>query len=56
MMTKETKFILAIVFQIIVIFAIIIFNLSVFTSGAEVLLRIVPADPRDLLRGDYISF
>lgn len=56
MMTKQTKFILAIALQVIIIFAIIIFKLSILTSGTEVLLRIAPVDPRDLLRGDYATF
>jgi uncharacterized membrane-anchored protein len=56
MMTKQTKFILAIALQVAIIFAIIIFKLSVLTSGTEVMLRIAPVDPRDLLRGDYATF
>ncbi|MBF0465591.1 MAG: GDYXXLXY domain-containing protein [Nitrospirae bacterium] len=55
-MTKQTKFILAIALQVVIIFAIIIFKLSVLTSGTEVMLRIAPVDPRDLLRGDYATF
>lgn len=56
MITKQTKFILAIALQAVIIFAIIIFKLSVLASGTEVLLRIAPVDPRDLLRGDYATF
>ncbi len=56
MMTKQTKFILAIALQVVIIFTIIIFKLSVLTSGAEIMLRIEPVDPRDLFRGDYITF
>lgn len=55
-MTKQTKFILAIALQVVIIFAIIIFKLSVLTGGTEVLLKIAPVDPRDLLRGDYATF
>jgi len=56
MLTKQTKFILAIALQVIIIFAIIIFKLSVLTGGTDVLLKITPVDPRDLLRGDYATF
>lgn len=56
MITKQTKFILAIALQVVIIFAIIIFKLSVLTGGTEVMLRIAPIDPRDLLRGDYATF
>ena len=56
MITKQTKFILAIALQVVIIFAIIIFKLSILASGTEVLLRIAPIDPRDLLRGDYVTF
>lgn len=56
MTTKQTKFILAIALQVVIIFTIIIFKLSILTGGAEVLLRLAPVDPRDLLRGDYATF
>lgn len=56
MITKQTKFILAIVLQIVIIFTIIIFKLSILTGGTDVLLKIEPVDPRDLLRGDYATF
>jgi len=56
MMNKQTKFILAIALQVVVIFAIVIFKLSILTGGTDVLLRIAPVDPRDLLRGDYATF
>lgn len=56
MLTKQTKFILAIALQVAVIFTIVIFKLSVLTGGADVLLKIAPVDPRDLLRGDYATF
>ena len=55
-MNKQTKFILAIALQLAVIFTIIIFKFSVFTGGTEVMLRIQPVDPRDPLRGDYVTF
>lgn len=42
--------------QVVVIFAIIIFKVSVLTGGTDVLLKIAPVDPRDILRGDYATF
>lgn len=56
MMTKQTKFILAIVLQVVIILAIILFKLSILAGGTQVLLQIEPIDPRSLLRGDYITF
>lgn len=56
MLTKQTKFIIAIVIQLVVIFSIIIFKMAVLTGGTEVLLRIEPVDPRDPLRGDHLTF
>jgi len=56
MMTKQTKFILAIALQVVIIFVIIIFKVSVLSGGTDVLLRIEPVDPRDPLRGDYATF
>lgn len=55
-MTKLTKFILAIVLQVIIIFAIVIFKVSVLTGGTEILLKIAPVDPTSPLRGDYATF
>lgn len=56
MMTKQTKFILAIAVQVIIIFAIIITKMSILAGGTDVLLKIAPVDPRDMLRGDYVTF
>jgi uncharacterized membrane-anchored protein len=56
MLTKQTKFIIAIVIQLAIIFSIIIFKMAVLTSGTEVLLKIEPVDPRDPLRGDHLTF
>jgi uncharacterized membrane-anchored protein len=53
---KQAKFILAIAIQVAIIFAIIIFKLTILTSGTDVFLRIMPVDPRDPLRGDYLTF
>lgn len=55
-MTKNAKFSLAIMFQVIVMSIIIALKLVITTSGTEVLLPILPIDPRDPLRGDYVSF
>lgn len=55
-MSKKTKFILAITLQILIIFGIIIFKTGVLTGGRKVLLKIEPVDPRDPLRGDYVTF
>lgn len=56
MMTKQNKFILAVGAQVLVIFAIIIFKMTILIGGTEVLLKIAPVDPRDMLRGDYATF
>ncbi|MFA4872064.1 MAG: GDYXXLXY domain-containing protein [Patescibacteria group bacterium] len=56
MLTKQTKFILAIALQVVIVFAIIIFKVSVLSGGTDILLRIEPVDPRDMLRGDYATF
>lgn len=56
MLTKETKFIIAIAIQLLIIFSIIIFKVMVLRGGIEVLLKIEPVDPRDPLRGDHLTF
>lgn len=55
-MTKLTKFILAILLQVIVLFAIVIFKVSILMGGTEVILKIAPVDPTSPLRGDYVTF
>ncbi|RMD67910.1 hypothetical protein D6817_00190 [Candidatus Pacearchaeota archaeon] len=54
--TKQTKFILAIALQVFIIFAIVVFKMAVLAGGTEVLLKVEPVDPRDILRGDYARF
>jgi len=56
MLTKQTKFIIAVAIQLVIIFSIIIFKMDTLAGGAEVLLLIHPVDPTDPLRGDYITF
>lgn len=56
MLSKKTKFLAAVAAQMCVIFGIIVFKVSVISGGVPVLLPIEPVDPRDLLRGDYITF
>jgi uncharacterized membrane-anchored protein len=41
-------------FQLLVLVLMIATRASVLLSGETVLLRVVPVDPRDLLRGDYV--
>ncbi|MFC1629938.1 GDYXXLXY domain-containing protein [Patescibacteria group bacterium] len=55
-MTKQTKFAIAVIVQLLIIFTIIIFKMAVLTGGTEVLLKIEPVDPRDPFRGDYVTF
>lgn len=54
--TKQQKFILAIGLQIVIILGIILFKVAVLTGGTNILLKIQPVDPRDPLRGDYVTF
>lgn len=39
---------------IFVVLAFVVFQNLIFYTGTEVLLKTVPVDPRDLLRGDYV--
>lgn len=55
-MTKFNKFLISIGLQVGIIFLIIISKLLIIGSGTEVLLKIKPVDPRDPLRGDYVTF
>lgn len=53
---QKTKFIGAIIIQLVAIFSIILFKLLILGSGTEVILHVSPVDPRDYLRGDYVAF
>ena len=55
-MLKQTKFTIAIAVQLAIIFGLLIFKMSILSSGTDVLLKIAPVDPRDPLRGDYVVF
>lgn len=56
MTSSTTKFLFAVLFQVVIILGIVIFKLSILVGGTDVVLRIAPVDPRDLLRGDYVTF
>lgn len=56
MLTKKAKFIIAVGIQVSIILIMIIFKLAILTGGTEVILEIEPVDPRDPLRGDYVTF
>jgi uncharacterized membrane-anchored protein len=50
------RFALACAVQVLVIAAVALAGLTVLATGADVLLRIEPVDPRDPLRGDHVTF
>jgi len=56
MLTKQTKFIIAVTIQVAILFSVIIFKMAILAGGVEVLLKVEPVDPRDLLRGDHLTF
>ena len=53
---KKSKFFLAVAIQLVIILLLLITKISIFSGGEEVLLKIAPVDPRDPLRGDYVTF
>jgi len=55
-LTRQNKFFIALAFQLLVIFAIMLFKVSVLKGGDDILLTIRPVDPRDILRGDFVTF
>lgn len=50
------KFAAVVCLQILIIFILIAFKLVVLTGGTEIMLRLMPVDPRDPFRGDYVTF
>jgi uncharacterized membrane-anchored protein len=43
-----------VLFQLIVVMGMMVPRGSILLTGESILLRVVPVDPRDLLRGDYV--
>ncbi len=54
--SKSAKFLLALLLQLLLVALVILLRLSILHGGTEVILRIAPVDPRDWLRGDYVTF
>jgi len=44
----------AVVFQVLVLLSMIISHAIPLATGDTILLRVIPVDPRDLFRGDYV--
>ncbi len=47
---------LAVVLQVIIIAGMIIVKLITLADGGEILIHLLPVDPRDPLRGDYVTY
>ncbi|GEM_PF-251009 len=54
-LSLSVKFLIAVAVQLVIAMGLVVFNASLLARGAEVLLPIEPFDPRDLLRGDYVT-
>jgi uncharacterized membrane-anchored protein len=55
-LTKLQKFIIGVSLQALILQVIILLKVATLQSGTEVLLKIQPVDPRDMFRGDYMTF
>lgn len=54
--SPRSKFFFAVGIQVLILLTVIIYKLTILSGGAAVFLRIEPVDPRDPLRGDYVTF
>lgn len=54
-LSKKTSFTIAVVGQIALLALLVLYKLATYSSGTEVLLKLQPVDPRDMLRGDYVT-
>lgn|GEM_PF-342895 len=54
-MTRAKRFQLALGCQVLILVGMIVGKVFVLQTGESVLLKIVPVDPRDLFRGDYVT-
>lgn len=55
-LNKNLKILLAVGLQVFIILSVVVFKYFIITDGVEVILKVQPTDPRDPLRGDYITF
>jgi len=55
-LSNQKKFYIAFMAQILIILVVIIIKISISGGGTSVLLQIEPVDPKDPLRGDYITY
>lgn len=55
-LSKEIKIAVVILMQVLVILAVVVYENAISLSGKEIFLQIAPVDPRDYLRGDYVTF
>lgn len=55
-MDKNVKIGLAVGLQVVVILVMILFKLMTLADGREILIHLLPVDPRDPLRGDYVTY
>jgi uncharacterized membrane-anchored protein len=53
-MTRTTKFYIIIILQIVLLFAMIGTKIYTLKTGTKILLEVLPVDPRDLFRGEYV--
>lgn len=54
-LSKKARFIIAVSGQVALLVLLVLYKLATYSSGTEVLLKLQPVDPRDLLRGDYVT-
>jgi len=54
--SKSLLLILAIVFQLTIVLGLALYKQLIVSGGTEIVLQVWPVDPRDPLRGDYVTF
>jgi uncharacterized membrane-anchored protein len=52
---REWWFVGSVGLQLVILVGMVVFYQAVVSGGTEIVLRTVPVDPRDLLRGQYVA-
>ncbi len=52
--SMTVKFLIAVVAQIIIVFLLVAYNAAIVTGGKTLYVSVLPVDPTDVLRGDYV--
>lgn len=52
---KSFRYILSVVLQLVLLLGLVAYKMNISTNGQEIYLKVLPVDPTDPLRGDFVT-